>query len=371
MTNHHKVAIFLTSTGWGGLEMNTAKLAKGLQAQGCDIEVIATQGSPFSQKCKQDELNVTYIRRPKKYYDFRGAYRMAKLLKAKKITHVLVTDNRDIDVMSLCKRLFMRSLKLIYQQHMQLGGNKKSWVHTMRYAMLDRWITPLGYMKMQILEMTKFPAERIEVIALGVDTEKFTQSALTQSEARTKLQLPANAKILGVIGRIDPKKGQLFVVEALAQLRKTQPDLQLLIMGNPTINDPEGKAYHDKIQHYIKANDLSEVVHFRSASSDVMPFYKAIDVFVLPSENETYGMVTIEAMLCGLPIVATNTGGTPEVLDGYGDLFTPYNHTDFIQKIEMALLNTDATISYHAVNRFDLINEHSKILQIIQEIGQN
>jgi glycosyltransferase involved in cell wall biosynthesis len=88
----------------------------------------------------------------------------------------------------------------------------------------------------------------------------------------------------------------------------------LLIVGEPTLN--EGDDYARQLRDRVKQEGLEAYVHFHPHSNEVFQFYHAIDVFMLCSKGETFGTVTIEAMANGLPIIGTNTSGTPEILDG-------------------------------------------------------
>ena len=119
--------------------------------------------------------------------------------------------------------------------------------------------------------------------------------------------------MLGVLGRIDPKKGQDFLIEALPVLdEKLGIEYHLLIAGSSTLG--EGEAYEKSLHGRVQALELNGRVHFRKAAEDVRPFYRAIDVFCMPSEGETYGMVTLEALASGLPVVGTDRDGTREIL---------------------------------------------------------
>jgi glycosyltransferase involved in cell wall biosynthesis len=106
------------------------------------------------------------------------------------------------------------------------------------------------------------------------------------------------------------------------------------MMGEKTAGEAED--YFHQIQQFIEANGLYEKVFILPFREDVETFYAAIDVFVMASLNETFGMVTIEALASGKTIVGSNTGGTPEILgEGeYGVLFESGNHSDLYEKLK-------------------------------------
>jgi len=93
------------------------------------------------------------------------------------------------------------------------------------------------------------------------------------------------------------------------------------------------------MKRYVADHDLGAVIHFRDYTKEVELFYNTIDMFTLASERETYGMVTIEAMLSGLPIIATSAGGTSEILGfgKFGLLYEYNNLDDYGQKVQWML----------------------------------
>lgn len=336
-----KIAFVITSTGWGGLEMNTLKLAKLLSNKGYIITLITQEKSTIYEKGKDLFDSIILIKNRRKYFDFHSAKAISKSLKDEGIDTLFVFDNRDLDVVAWMKKIFFNKLNIIYQQHMQIGINKKDFIHSFRFKSINYWISPLHYLKNEVLERTKYPAERVKVIPLCVDVEKFTHRKYSKQDALNSLNISPKAPLIGIIGRISKKKGQLFLVESLIKLKQKGIELELLIFASATINDTESQDYYNILRKTVKQNKLESIVHFVEFHEDVSLFYNSIDVFVLASNSETYGMVTIEAMLSKLPVIATQSGGTSEILE-YGKLGLLYeyeNYDDFQQKLTWLLNN--------------------------------
>lgn len=252
--------------------------------------------------------------------------------------------NKDIKALSAYKRFRNCHIKLVYQQQMKVGVNKRDLIHRLRYSMLDLWISPLAYLKDETIARTHVPAKKIVIVPLGVDADAILNTTMTCFDARAQLGLPEAAHILGVLGRIDPKKGQDFAIRALAHLKKEyNRDDHLLIMGNMTLN--EGNEYHDYLHQLVREHGLEGQVHFRPYHEDVNLFHQAIDVFVMPSHGETFGMVTVEAMLSGKLVIGVNRDGTAALL-GYGRLgllHEPEDTVGFCRQILFA--ETSGTIT--------------------------
>lgn len=338
-----KIAFLLISDGWGGLEMNTIKLAQEFQLLNYQIFFIAANNTKTQSEAAAIFEHIITIEKPKKYFDFKSARSLAKLLKKENIQTVFLTNNRDIDLLSITKRFFNKNLSIIFQQQMQIGINKKDLIHTFRYNSLKYWITPLNSLKKEVLEKTRIPEKKIRVIHLGIDVNNFTKRVYSKTEALQKLNIPeSNEPLIGIIGRIDRKKGQLFLIKAVNELKKRNIKVQLLIFGSPTIQETDSNVYFSEMQDFVSSNGMADYVHFRDYNKDVKSFYDTIDIFVMASLSETFGMVTVEAMASGVVVIGSNTGGTPEILDNgkFGLLYEFNDVEGFCEKAEWVFSHT-------------------------------
>ncbi|NVO85037.1 glycosyltransferase family 4 protein [Hymenobacter terrestris] len=309
------LSILCLSESWGGLELNTARFAGWMQARGWPVQVITCTNSPLAARAAELGVTVVTLGNPWKALDVPAAGRLAAALRAFGTRALLISRNGDLGLAVLCQKLFLSKLPLLYQQHMQLGLAKRGLVHTLRYRALAAWLAPLPGLARQVLEKTRLAPEKLYIVPLGVELEKFADEQLTTAKARRRLNLtlPKDAVLLGLIGRLDDGKGQDFVVEALADLRTRFPQLHLLLVGEPTRN--EGNTYADALQARIQALGLTDVVHLRGFTPQPEVAYRALDISITASVNETYGMVTIEALAAGRPVLGAAAGGTRELLD--------------------------------------------------------
>ncbi|WBA42699.1 glycosyltransferase family 4 protein [Hymenobacter canadensis] len=333
------LSILCLSDSWGGLELNTARFAGWMQQRGWPVQVITRAGSPLAVRAAELGLLVVPFENRWKALDVPAARRLVGVLRAFGTGALLITRNADLGVAVLAKRLYSPGMPLVYQQHMQLGLAKRGLVHTLRYKALAAWLAPLPGLARQVLEKTRLAPEKLHVVPLGVELDKFMDEQLTTTEARRQLhlELPAGAVLLGLIGRFDDGKGQDFLVEALARLRPRFPQLHLLLVGEPTRN--EGTAYYEALLTRIRELGLTDAVHLRGFTPQPEVAYRALDVSITASTNETYGMVTIEALAAGRPVVGAAAGGTRELLadNRTGLLFELRNEAAFAACIERLL----------------------------------
>ncbi|MBN1634513.1 MAG: glycosyltransferase family 4 protein [Ignavibacteria bacterium] len=328
-----KIAYLCLSKSLGGLEYHSVNLVKWLNAREWDITLIISVESSVKLKIVEYSLPYVEIENPKKYYDIFKAKKIANFILKNNIGILICGDNNDLNFASLVRMFCGNKIKLIYLQQMQIGIKKKDLFHNITHSKVDEWVTPLEYLKKQALERTNVKSEKIHIIRYGIEFEKFLDMK-DKTEARKIMKLPEKSFIIGMLGRIDRLKGQGFLIEYMNNKgRKTGDGLYLVISGEPTKNEPE--TYFNELKEKVSKYNLTDSIIFTGNLDNVTDFFSAIDLFVMASESETYGLVTIEAMMSGTPVIGTNAGGTPELLKfgEYGILYEPGNMEDFSVKI--------------------------------------
>jgi len=148
-------------------------------------------------------------------------------------------------------------------------------------------------------------ASRVHVVRNGVDLQRFTPQPRTASRARLGLD---GAPLVLSVGNLLPVKGHELTIDAIAALVPRWPGLRLVIVGR----GPEREA----LESHARARGLADRVHFAGAvaNDELLHWYSAADVSVLASHSEGWANVLLESMACGTPVVATDVGGTAEVI---------------------------------------------------------
>ncbi len=183
------------------------------------------------------------------------------------------------------------------------------------------------------------PPGRIHVIPLGIDLKQFEGVEEKRQKARLFYGLPPDAFVAGIVGRLHPDKGHHYLLKAAGHLHRAGQPLHVLIVGEET-RGGTGR-YTASLQQTAGEQGIENLVHFHPYTEETALAYAALDVFVMASLGETYGMVTIEAMAAGLPVIGTNTGGTPELLgEGrYGMLIPPKDEKALAGALENMMNN--------------------------------
>ena len=312
--------------------MNTVRYARWMEERGWKVIVFCVNGSKLQHTAVSHNLKTISIQRNRKYFDFRNAWKVSRLFKKHNIGVCWFRDTRDFALLGWVKRFSGGSLKLMYQQAMQFGVSKKDPAHTFRFRAVDAWISTLHFLANQVKTQTRFPHNRIHVIPLGVDEEKLLSYGVTREMGRSHFKLSSDAFVMGIIGRLDKLKGQLVAIEATRILLEKGYPVQLLIVGESTLN--ENNFYEQEMRLRVSELELQDNIHFAAYTKKVELFYEAIDLFLLCSKGETFGTVTIEAMAFQKPIIGTNSSGTPEILaDNCGLLFEPENEEELAERM--------------------------------------
>jgi glycosyltransferase involved in cell wall biosynthesis len=359
-----RIGYLCGSESWGGLEMNQWRNAKWMKERGHTVIVFGKAGSTMETWCKRDSIDFVPIPHYRKYYDFAAARKLNRLLAKWNIAHLIIRDVRDMSVSALAKYWFSHRFRLHYFMEMQLGVDKKNLLHTLRFRQLDTWSCPLKWLEEQVKAKTRMPVERIYHIPSGLELAPL-QEPLSGKDARKLLEVPEESILIGLAGRFDPQKGQLLLLQAAQLLPQQQ--FGIVLLGAPTHN--EGEAYHASMLEVIEKAGLSDRVFVRPFRNDIHAFYKAIDAFVMASKAETFGMVTIESMACGTPVIGSNAGGTPELLQNgqLGYLFEPLSAEDLARAITDFLENPDQFSPEQLHSAMDYF-DHRKVCEMVETL---
>ncbi len=197
------------------------------------------------------------------------------------------------------------------------------------YRMADVVFTVTADLRRYHSKQSWLPAAEFRVIYNGVNLEKFRPRPDATLEVRRKNGIPEGRVVVGSVGRMVPIKDHATLLRAVEMVLRRGRNLHVLLVGD----GPE----LTKLKAIVSASPvLAERVTFTGASDCVPELLAAMDVFVLPSVCEGMSNTLLEAMASGLPVVATRTGGNPELIDGVlnGRLFDPRSAPQLVDILE-------------------------------------
>ena len=171
--------------------------------------------------------------------------------------------------------------------------------------LVSRFVTVSLDLRSWLITAVRIPAHKVVTIHNGVDITRFCPA--DSAEARDALGLPIAATVIGTIGRLDPVKDQAGLIAAFSGLAESGASPILAIVG-------EGPS-RPALENEIRQRGLSDRVRLLGERRDVPAVLRAFDVFVLPSRAEGMSNTILEAMATGLPVIATDVGGNPELVE--------------------------------------------------------
>jgi glycosyltransferase involved in cell wall biosynthesis len=182
------------------------------------------------------------------------------------------------------------------------------------------------------------PKARVIAVPLGFDLARFDLTKLpTPQEAKRQLGLPLGGPLIGIVGRLQSWKGIHVLIEAMPIILESHADAHCLVVGGVYPAEP---MYEIQLHELAGRYQISDQVIFAGARKDVPLWMQAMDVFVHASRREPFGIVVIEAMALGKPVVACAPGGTEEMFsDNIVGALIPFADADLMAKSVLDLVN--------------------------------
>ena len=153
---------------------------------------------------------------------------------------------------------------------------------------------------------------QVTVIHNAVDLERFHPDLAAREDMRLALNLQKKQPVVGIVGQLTPRKGQLELIEGFAQVARAIPDAILLIVGEALFNRDE--EYALQLKSTVASLGIADRVSFLGPRDDVPKLMQGLDVLVINSHEEPFALTVLEGLASGTAVLATSVGGTPEMI---------------------------------------------------------
>lgn len=337
-----RIAILVTffPPRWiAGTEIATYNIAKHLARRGHEVHVITRYDSGLPRVSFEKGFYVHRINAPKSDLEEMTIYVLRELMLIRSLKPDIVhaqSIRRGLACV-LAKKLFKIPCVVWGQgSDVYLPWRFKSFYSKIVLSEANVLIALTEYMKRKMIKLLGKERNNIFVLPNGIDLELF--SNYSEKNINNMINLKKNFRIILYVGRLEPVKGVKYLIESLVFLKnKGISNVKLLIIGEGT--------YRKFCEELVKKLHLEDfVVFLGSVPHEEVPAYMALaDVLVLPSLSEGFGIVLLEAMAMGLPIIATKVTGLTEIVeDGEnGFLVEPHNPLEIAEKCYILLTNDD------------------------------
>jgi glycosyltransferase involved in cell wall biosynthesis len=339
---HHRRNVLLLSTcvSIGGAERAVLCLARGLAARGVPVRTVfpLSADRPEMHAWFRDEgvavetnPSLVALDEPHRLHDIKALARLVRESRAETVNIHFGGEHMSFkDVMAI--RLIGGKRCVVTAHHAVPIGTRQKRLLTGLAGRLSDTVTVSTVVMRDLLTGVGVPARKIKIIPFGVEAPPTRPG---RDEARARLRLPADAFVVSSLCRLMPHKGVADLIEAMARVPDPDGALRLVVGGDgPLRAELEAHA----------ARRLGERAAFLGRLPATADLYAAADVFALPSYEEGFGLVYIEAALHGVPAIGTTVGGVPEaILDGETGLLVPPGAPDALAGA-LARLRDDAAL---------------------------
>ena len=320
------ICFFNTNKAWGGGEKWHLENACGLRDRGYSVCIVAYKESPLHKKALEVGLQVFGLKLNN--FSFINPFQLRNIKK------ILTQTRTGLVIFNLA-----RDLKAGGRAAKQAGVKRRIYRRgsaiPVKNTFLNRYI-----FKNFVTEIISNSEEtsktltclnpevskqKITVLYNGIDTAKFPPME--------RKSHPDSPLVIGNVGRLSPQKAQHHLIELAEQLKNKGASFKILVAGDGEL--------HEELTAKTRENNLQDHIQWEGFISDIRSFLQNIDVFILTSHWEGFGYVLIEAMLCGVPVIAFNISSNPEIVkDGEtGYLIPPYDIDRLAEAVERLRAN--------------------------------
>lgn len=330
----------------GGVERQVEEIYLNLKKNGVDVKVFCTDASHGSKKRLDSTIKEEDIKRFRYLFGFGYFFRFSPILLFKllfsKFDIVHVHNSHDAHLLGAILIRLLRRKKLVLTGHNPYVVNKSKrgeslstfvkifdfFIKRLSFG-INKYIALLNSEKDFVVSHLNLKAQKVEVISNGIRDLYFKEvNKLTENNIFIKkynLKKDDYKLVLGAMCRMDYVKGIQNLVTAVEE----NPDCLFLFVGGDGGYLPKLKELYKKSKNVFFTNEFID-------TDSSIDFYSFIDIFLLPSVYEPFGLTVVEAMTQGKYILATQVGGPKEIVkDGYSKIIDPDNHKEWSNQIKM------------------------------------
>lgn len=315
----------------GGGERHVADLARGLAARGHEIYAALTPASPLRGELAALPAENVLTLPLRNALDLPSAVRLARFLRERDVDIVHAHVARDYPLAAFAARRAPRA-RLVITRHVLFPLGR---AHRLTLSNVARVVAVSGAVARALAAQAIFPPEKIRVVHNAVAVERFEEAARARPKKRG-----ARPRV-GLVGELSEVKGQdVFLRAASLVAPRFGGAVEFVLVGADTSRDGGNLA---RLKALVAELKLEQSVRLSGEWEDTADVLPSFDLFVSASRSEAFGMAMVEAMACGVPVVATATEGAKEIIEhGSDGLLVPVGDAAALADAVASLLADDA-----------------------------
>jgi len=379
-----KVIHIITRLDKGGSAENTFLTAKGLNKERYDV--ILVKGLSLESNMAEDEVRAVeesvkeveregvriitvpgLVRRVHPFCDVRALAALTRILRRER-PQIVHTHTSKAGLIGRVAAFMARTPVIIHTPHGHIFYGYFGRVTTCIFVIIERLLAKitdkiitltnqegLDHIRFKIASPAKFAT-----IHSGVDIQKFITTKSNVNRLKRSFGIKAEALVVGSVGRLVPIKGHRYLIFAAPKILKEVPEVKFVLVGDGYLR-PES-------ERLARTLSVREAFLFLNWRSDIPQIMGMFDLFALPSLNEGMGKVLVEAMAAGKPVVASNTGGIPDlIIDGDNGILVCPEDIDQLSEAIIKLLK-DEKIRREMGGRGRVIAKRYSIDSMVKQI---
>lgn len=326
------IAFFDATPHWSGGSKRVSLLAEGMKTLGHKVTVVCLPGSMLSKKCGESAgsgLDCITMK-PAADIDPAAFFRIFHLLKKRAVQVIDINSPRFYWLAAYAGRCAGAKTVITRNVPFKKKGFKRFFNKKFLYEKVDRVVAISENIACGLKE--DFGIDNVVTVYDGIP---LPPSSGPVTGRREMLGITGDP-VLGIFGRVCEGKGHAYLIEALKEVKSKKPEIKLVIVGAGE------QGFMETLKRQISGLGLDDNVQFAGFLENILPWYSAVDAVVAPTLEEGLGMNILEACACGKPVVASDVGGVPEIVqDGVnGLLVKPADPVSLAAGI-LKLLNSD------------------------------
>jgi glycosyltransferase involved in cell wall biosynthesis len=288
--------------------------AKKIRDHGYHVTTICPPGSPLQNKLVEAGLATIGVEKKRRYWAPQAFKAVRQALKTGQFSTVLV--QQTFDLWQVVPAMWgMKNIRLVCVSHSFLGVSKRDFLHKLLYGRCDVVVALNENHRRNLLQRLPLSEDKVEILLNSVDPERFKPSNRTEAIRQQYLK-SANQILIGIVARLEKGKGVMDAVKVADRLHQMKLPFQMVFFGNETIGE---EGHKQELEDEVRKRGIRDVVQFAGHRSDIEKVMASLDILLMPSPNETFGRVIIEAMASGIPVVASGGGGVSSIVRHHVD----------------------------------------------------
>jgi glycosyltransferase involved in cell wall biosynthesis len=278
-------------------------LARGLRRRGHQQLLVCPEGSALAARARQEGLRISTLPRFNPGH-IRGILRLRRQLRAESFQLIHAHDGHAQTISFLASAGL--PVRRVASRHVAFYPRHPT-VHRLKYSLTCHAIIAPSQCVRRLLVSLGVPETKIEVVRGGVETPPELPGPEVRSRVRAQWGFGEDEFVVGHAAAFTPEKGQEVALEAAILLADRLPQARLVLAGDgPTRTSP---SMAERLRRTGgRARLLGHV-------ENLTGFFAALDLYIMPSRSESWGLAALDAMAHGLPVVASDVGGLPEVIE--------------------------------------------------------